>query len=98
MFGVTCPAPYVQIISAVFAIAAGCLWLRASLIPVPKEITTIIGYDRGGIGGELADLTHAVWRQGRWNAWAAFSASIAALTQGVGAFLPACADYIQLGN
>jgi len=92
-----CIAPYTQSASAVFAFLAGGIWLRASLIPTPKEIAAIVVYDARGIGGELAELTNALRRQGRWNAWAALSASVAAMLQGIGAFLPTCADYIHLG-
>jgi len=55
-------------IGAAFAMAAAVLWLRASLLPVPDNIDTIVD--------ELQRIS-------RWNAWGAGAAVVAALCASV---------------
>lgn len=73
---------YINLASACSAFVAAALWLRASMVPTPPKLDIItIGDD--GFGGELPLLFDGVARQSRWNKWAAGSAGIAALLQGI---------------
>jgi hypothetical protein len=68
--------------AALFSIAAGLLWLVASLVPSPEKITAITIGDTG-FEGDLPKLFQAVRRQSVWNRWAAGAASVAAVLQGI---------------
>ena len=73
---------YLQSFSALFAFAAGVLWLYASRIPTPPKLEAIMLTDKGFIG-ELPELFMAVAKQSKWNAKAAGAASAAAVFQAI---------------
>jgi hypothetical protein len=80
-----------QIISALAAFLAAALWLMASLKEVPDEFSQKRMEDlRGDILSVLSKQSKALSAQGKLNARAAACAGLAALTQIVLAFMPAC--------
>jgi hypothetical protein len=69
-----------QVASATFALAAGVLWLRASLVKSPEKLTAITWNDTGP-EGDLPNLFQAVSAQSLWNVRASICASFAAFCQ-----------------
>jgi hypothetical protein len=73
---------WLQSLTAFFALVAAGMWLYASRLPTPKELTVITLRDTG-FGGELPKLFSAVALQSKWNARAAGCAAASAALQAV---------------
>jgi hypothetical protein len=64
-----------ELVSALFAIAAAILWFRSATVATPG------GYPLGLKQKELGDLSKSVAKQSWWSAWAAVCAGVAAIFQ-----------------
>jgi len=80
-----------QFASGVFAMIAAIIWLLASRLRAPSELTQRHVLDvQGDIIPILDRLMKAVASQSRMNAWAALFAALAAFCQLPQAFMPTC--------
>ena len=81
---------YLKWASAVFTAFAAIFWFLASIVKTPTAIGPPIERNAGLIGGVLTEMAEGIARQSRWNARAAFAATLSALTQIALIYMPTC--------
>ncbi len=78
-----------NIVSAVFALAAAILWFQSTVVKVqPNEMPDGKEIIEGSIDANGADVVATARRQNYWNRWGALAAAIAALAQGISLLIP----------
>jgi hypothetical protein len=78
----------IQILSALFAVAAAIFWFKASIDATPNQVASAMK-SQGGMdvfGSDLTRVVDALIHQGQLNAYAAGCAGFAALLQAFGIF------------
>jgi hypothetical protein len=78
-----------NIVAALFGLAAAFLWLRSTVAKVPlREVPDESGMIPASISEDGIDVLATAARQTWWSKWAACAASISAIAQSVALLVP----------